>query len=51
MACLGDEWEQYFHSNNPPENLEKIMSSVDNFVKQQCAVKRKIVLVTVSAHI
>lgn len=50
MACQPDEWEKYFHSNDPPANFDKVMSNVDTFVKQQCAVKRKIVLVTVSAH-
>lgn len=50
MACEQDEWEKYFHSNNPPDNLERVMSRVDTFVKQQCADKRKIVLVTVSAQ-
>lgn len=50
MACDSDEWEKYFRINNPPDNLDKVISSVDTFVKQQCAAKRRIVLVTVSAH-
>ena len=51
MACQPDEWEKYFHSNEPPDNLEKVMLRVDAFVKQQCAVNRKLVLVTVSARL
>ena len=48
MARQEDEWEQYFRSNKPPDNLEKVMAGVDTFVNQQSSINRNIVLVTVS---
>ena len=50
MSVGPDEWETYFHNNEPPGNLEDVKSSVDRFVKEHGASNRKIALVTVSAQ-
>ncbi|XP_065920684.1 phosphopantothenate--cysteine ligase-like [Dysidea avara] len=46
MSVGPDEWETYFHNNEPPGNLEDVKSSVDRFVKEHGASNRKIALVT-----
>ena len=50
MSAGPDEWETYFHNNEPPRNLEDVKSSVERFVKEHGAANRKIALVTVSAQ-
>jgi len=50
MSAGPDEWETYFHSNEPPKNLESVKSSVEHFVKEHSTARRKIALVTVSAQ-
>jgi len=50
MSAGPDEWETYFHNNEPPSNLENVKSSVECFVKEHSAANRRIALVTVSAQ-